>query len=109
MSYVRYLLFYLIVGTPAYALIFYGLRGLGYIQYGYYSSSATYNPYGTPTIDLGSYLANYQPSVSIAPFFLIIGVGMITGLVLRAIAKYTDADLGIFDMLNVSSDFHDTH
>lgn len=109
MSYAKYAFFYLIVGIPAYALIFYGLKGLGYIQYGYYSSPQMYNPYGTSTIDIGSYLVNFQPAANIAPFFLIVGVGMLTGLILRAIAKLTDADLGLIDMLNVKSDFHDTH
>lgn len=109
MSYARNLFFYLIVGTPAYILIFYGLKGLGYIQYGYYTSPPMYNPYGTQSIDLGSYLVNYQPTPSIAPFFLIIGAGILTGLILRAIAKYSSEDLGMFSMLNVKSDFHETH
>lgn len=88
MSYARYIFFYLIVGTPAYILIFYGLKGLGYIQYGYYSSPQMYNPYGTQTIDLGAYLVNFQPTINTAPFFLIIGAGILAGLVLRAIMKY---------------------
>jgi len=109
MSYAKYILFYLIVGTPAYVLMFYGLKGLGYIQYGYYTMPQTYNPYGVQSFDLGTYLVNYQPIPSIAPFFLVIGAGMLTGLVLRAVAKYSSEDLGMFDMLNVKSDFHDTH
>ena len=110
MSYARSIFFYLIVGTPAYILIFYGLKGLGYIQYGYYTPpQQMYNPYGAPSIDLGNFLVNYQPAQNIAPFFLIIGVGMLTGLILRAIAKYSNEDLGMFAMLNVKSDFHETH
>lgn len=88
MSYARNLLFYIIVGTPAYILIFYGLKGLGYIQYGYYTSPPMYNPYGTQSIDLGSYLVNYQPAPNIAPFFLISGIIIIVLMIVRAFIKY---------------------
>lgn len=106
---VKKLLFYLIVAIPAYALIVYGLKGLGYLQTGYYNSMQQYNPYNTPSIDIGAYLTNYQPPYNLAPYFLIIGVGMFTGMALRAAAKYSHEDLGMLDMLNVNSEYHDTH
>lgn len=89
MSYARSIFFYLIVGTPAYILIFYGLKGLGYIQYGYYTPpQQMYNPYGAPSIDLGNFLVNYQPAQNIAPFFLISGIIIIVLMIVRAFIKY---------------------
>lgn len=103
------IIFYLIVGIPAYILIFYGLEGLGYLQYGGYYTPGTYNPYGQSSFDIGSFLTNYRPTPNIAPFFLVIGIGIVTGLVMRAIVKYSDEDLGVLDMLLVNSEFHQHH
>lgn len=101
------IIFYVIVGLPSYVLIFYGLKGLGYLPVTY--GSGNYYNSSVQSFDTYGFLTTYTPTINIAPFFLIIGVAMLTGLVLRAIAKYGNEDLGMFDVLLVNSEFHEHH
>lgn len=101
------IVFYVIVGLPSYALIFYGLKGLGYLPVTY-GSGNYYNP-TAQSFDTYGFLTTYTPAQNIAPYFLIIGVAMLTGLIMRAIVKYSDEDLGVIDMLLVTSDYHEHH
>lgn len=82
------LLFYLIVAIPAYALIFYGLKGLGYLPVTYGNSS--YYNQSAQSFDTYGFITTFTPTSNIAPFFIIVGFGIIGLMGLRAYMKYRD-------------------
>ena len=82
------LVFYVITGLPAYVLIFYGLKGLGYLPVTY-GNSSYYNP-SAQSFDTYGFLTTFMPTSNIAPFFIIVGFGIIGLMGLRAYMKYRD-------------------
>lgn len=105
----RYIIFYLIAGTPAYFLLYFGFKGLGMLPSGYYGGQM-YNMYpGTPNFDLYSFILNFVPTPGMTPFFFIAGAVIIAMLIARAIMKYTETEFKIVDIFDVRSDVHLHH
>jgi len=74
-------IFYLVVGLPAYLLIIYGLRGYGIFPYSYINTNYGYQP---AQFDL----VNFSPNPIFAPYFLIAGFGILGGIIFRSVIKY---------------------
>lgn len=82
----RKIVFYLIVGLPSYALIFYGLKGLGYLPVTY-GNTSYYNT-TAQTFDTYGFLTTFTPTITIAPYFISVGFGIVGLMGLRAYLKY---------------------
>jgi hypothetical protein len=76
--------FYLVT-LPAYLLIYLGLEGMGIINGKYALSNHSTYSYGSQIIQIPIY--GFVPSVQISPFFVITGLIIVGGVLVRYIKK----------------------
>ena len=105
----KYIIFYLIAGTPAYFLLYFGFKGLGWLPSGYYGVQM-YNAYpGATSFDVYSFILNFVPTPGLTPFFFVAAGIIFAMLGGRAIMKYTESEFRIIDIFDVRSDVHLHH